>query len=129
MSEDSPPESKFNAAISKLQRIHMLRHQSQIYRLEHNLVGWFECLLAVRSELWQKMNDKERDKSEALCINLSNVCNDYISQVDVANNEGGSISSDFYTLLDSLERWLFDIEQKYGLSLPDKIRESMLDTE
>lgn len=123
------PESMFNAGIAKLWRIDRIKQQCHIARWERNLNHWFECLLSYRSELGERLNKEEAHIVEAYVI--------YSYQQKARWNRAIRLQSEgvkaripmgFYHELDQFERYLSSLEHKYGLSLPDKQMESMLDT-
>lgn len=125
--EEKVPIAKFNAALSKLERIHELRRLCHIFRIESNYKGWFECLLGIRSELWQFMNNEERESSQESMSKLSQIFNQTFNTIK--EEDPNPYTVPLYTELDNIERILFDIEHKYGLSMPKKDMASFLDSD
>lgn len=104
-------QSRFNNTLAKLIRIDNIRHHMFDARLSENYWKQIKCLLTLRSELNQLMNNAERlevDKLEKLLY-------DFLNRRGKFNR--GYVRNSLIPAIDLYERKLNDIEQKYGLGV------------
>ena len=106
---DSGAESKFNEGIAKLNRIGMQRTLIMQYRPKRKWYKIFDCLVNIRTEIWERMNIDERKEVKDF---ESKIRNDFYVKQD---KRGLDI-----TMLENYEDRLQELCYKYGLSMPDK---------
>lgn len=120
-------KSKFNASLAKLERMDKLKQTAHLSRLYGDYETWFHCLMGLRSEIWERLDTeetKEMDKLDDIFKAWQKYNDDRYK-----NNKMGAqkVNMQFYWKLDQLERSISKLERKYGLSLIDIERESLLD--
>ena len=109
MEDSIKSESRFNYALAKLERLHMIHIAIHNARMMQNY-QMIQCnLWSLRNELHERMDDKQIEESDG----YENQMNEEIAK---------SKSSQMYSFLPFMkyERFLFELEKQFGISLPDK---------
>lgn len=110
---DDIAESKFNEGLAKLARIGYQRSLIMQYRPKHKWSKIFDCLINIRTEIWERMNQEERNECKNIERNLEN---QFLEQ----SKKGISVSM----IMDYEDR-LQDLAYKYKMSMPDRDKASM----
>ena len=63
-------ESKFNEGVAKLNRIGEQRVKVMRYRTKKQWEKLFDCLVNIRTEVWERLDDIERQKVKDYEISL-----------------------------------------------------------
>jgi len=113
-------ESLFNAGIAKLERIDSQRRIVNQARLENNWQILSSALINIRNEVHDRMNPDEKDKADDMETAMRTEVISY-RQKKSKGIRNMVINS---KLMDGYNRYLSDLEMKYGLSLPNKPNES-----
>lgn len=109
MEDSIKSESRFNYALAKLERLHMIHIAIHNARMQQNY-PMIQCnLWSLRNELHERMDKDQIGKSDE----YENLMNGEIVKFK---------SSQMYSFLPFMqyERFLFELEKQFGISLPDK---------
>ena len=109
-------KTEFNSSLAKLMRIDKLRQELHIATFEENLKQSFHCLVGIRKEIWEKLNDKERKSLEDLEQLKNEIDKYYYKSV---NKKPLNLYNKLYWSLDIYSRKMSDLEFKDGLSIVD----------
>lgn len=105
--------AKFNAGIAQLERINKIKIAMGHSKVSNDFVSWHKMLNMLLDELWQFCSKTERAEIEIL---------ENSARMALYNNPG--VNVDIWLKSDTLhkyERYLIDIEARYGLSMPSMV--------
>lgn len=116
MDEGNKKESLFNAGLAKLERIHEQKRIMYMARIHHEWPIFADCLTNIRTELNERMDTTEREIGNKHEKEINEVITDY------KRRKKNKILVDINVKpLKAYERFLCDLEYKYGMSMPDKL--------
>ncbi len=119
-------QTKFNASLSKLERIHIMHsrcHDIRTQRTPQSFYIWFDTLVGIRSELDSKMKKEERTKAQEIEKEIDTTLKQKQEQIRRQQIIGAGtfiISKDPRRLLNEYELFLGRIENAKGMGLIDK---------
>lgn len=104
-------QALFNQGLAKLSRIDTQKQILQRARIMEDPNTVFYALVNIRNEIHERMTPHERKIGDSLECSAYNL---------LLQQRKGSDNTKVFLALSYFERYLADLEMKYGLSLPNK---------
>lgn len=123
--KETTVKTEFNASLAKLQRIDKLRQEIHKARAAKDFEVWFDCLVGIADEIWEKLDKAEREEITDM-NNIFESRNSWYRDKNRTNQKKG-LSMRYYFALTDYSRRLSELENKYGMSITDQEDDAMGD--
>lgn len=115
---ESQGKSEFNAGISIVMAIRVLKDNSHLARLTNDYPAWASCLESMRSEMEGEVSRHDKDNTE--CNNFEKEIANQVTIVSMSSQLiiSHEVISRLKQSLKDYELFLMRLEKKYGYGMP-----------